>query len=112
MRKVIRTMNRYLIAVFLVFVTFHLAAQEAIEEVEPRYPMPPICKDDSGVVRLSFNISSEGTPENIEIVEATSLRFVRSSIKAMEAHKFKVGTFSTDMQYFKEFNFEPEHTCN
>ena len=105
-------MNRYLIAVGLALATSNLAAQEAIEEVEPRYPMPPICKDDSGVVRLVFNISSDGKPENIEIVEATSSRFVRSSIRAMEAHKFKVGTFSTEKQYFKEFSFEPEHTCN
>lgn len=112
MRTMVRKMNKYLIAILLVLAAFNVYAQEAIEEVEPRYPMQPICKDNSGVVKLSFYISSEGKPESIEIAEATSSRFVRPSITAMEAHRFKGGTFSTDIQYVKEFNFEPEHTCN
>lgn len=104
-------MNRLLITVFLILVPFQVGALEVIEGSEPRYPTSPICRDDAGDVTLAFSISSDGSPEDIEVVDAGSSRFVRSSIKAMARYKFKSGSFSTEKQYLKTFSFQPSYKC-
>ena len=105
-------MNRLLATILLTLASFHVDALEVVEGSEPRYPMSPVCRDEAGEVTLAFYVSGEGRPEDIEVVHASSPRFVRSSIKAMEGYEFKAGSFSTEKKYLKKFSFRPEHKCS
>ncbi|WP_444908041.1 TonB family protein [Microbulbifer sp. SSSA008] len=104
-------MKKFVLTLSLVFSSAISVAQEAVEEVEPIYPMPPFCRELSGSVKLAFQIDEAGEAKNIKVVKAETEIFNRAAIKTLSKYRFKKGTYVVGDTYNKVLDFKPKHKC-
>ncbi|WP_444895962.1 TonB family protein [Microbulbifer sp. SSSA005] len=104
--------SKFLLWFILVLCSATAAAQEPAEEIEPIYPMSPVCRDLSGVVKVAFEIDEHGVPHKINVIEAETEIFNRAAIKTLMKYRFKEGTFVVGSTYNKILEFKPKQTCH
>jgi len=104
-------MRKFALTLCLVFSSAISVAQEAVEEIEPIYPMPPVCRELTGSVELSFQIDEAGVAKNIKVVEAETEIFNRAAIKTLSKYRFKKGSYVVGETYNKVLEFKPKNKC-